>query len=554
MSDTPDNPRRATGSAAPTGEPTADLFDVVVIGGAFSGSAFTTLLRRWHPEARVLVVERSEVFERRVGEATVEVSGRFLSRVLRLGDHLAREHLPKHGLRYWFTDRPERSLYEMTEIGPAQVPDVPSFQLDRSKLDEHLLHLARAEGAEVARPAKVVEIETGWPESRLTLAIGPGARADRGETRVVRARWVVDATGRQAFLGRRLGVIEKFERHSTAALWARWTGAGDLDGPSILGGDPRASRLPDLVPSRRLATNHFCGYGWWCWVIPLAGGQTSVGLVYDKELFEPPGDGTLRERYRDFVTTRAGLRELLAEAQMDGDDFLSLRHLPYRASRYMDRGWALVGDAAAFVDPYYSPGLDHASISVFATARLLADELAGRLDEAALDRAIETHNEGFVASYDRWWKALYQGKYELMGDSELVQCAYLLDTALYYVGVVTPVYEDLEAFANPLFGVDNVPSRLAYRFMRFYSRRLRRLARLRRLEGTYGRGNVGRRVYSPAFRLGRPAAGPFLWRGVKIWLRAETRQWLAGLRDVSRPVASPASATARPAECTDIPT
>ncbi|MEM8932323.1 MAG: tryptophan 7-halogenase, partial [Acidobacteriota bacterium] len=462
-------------------------------------------------------------------------------------DHLARCHLPKHGLRFWFTDHDGRRLDEMTEIGPMQTPDLPSYQLDRSVLDQHLLTTAEAEGSEVLRPAKVVDVELGRPFSRVTLALGPQARSDWGETRVVRARWVLDASGRQSFLGRRLKVVEKTDRHPTAALWGRWTGVHDLDGTAILGDDPRASRLPDLVPARRLATNHFCGYGWWCWMIPLAGGQTSLGLVYDKTLFEPPGDGPLRQRYLDFVTSQPGLRDLLADATLDDDDFLALRHLSYRASRTIDDGWALLGDAAAFIDPFYSPGLDYASISVYATARLLADDLGGQLDDEARRQRIEAHDTAFVGSYDRWFEALYEGKYEILGDAELTRSAYLLDTALYYVGVVTPVFETLDALANPLFGLDNRPSRLAYRFMAFYNRRLRRLARLRRLNGTYGRHNAGRRWYAPAFRLGKPAAGPFLWQGLKIWLGIEREQAMASLRarlrgrrpDVSKPVPSP---------------
>ena len=113
-----------------------------------------------------------------------------------------------------------------------------------------------------------------------------------------------------------------------------------------------------MQASRRLATNHFCGYGWWCWVIPLGGGPTSIGVVYNKDLFALPGEGKPRERYEQFIRTQAGLRELVAHAHMDGDDFLALGKLPYKTSRYLDKGWALVGDAAAFIDPYYSPGLD----------------------------------------------------------------------------------------------------------------------------------------------------------------------------------------------------
>lgn len=519
-------PSRACDSASET-------YDAVVIGGAFSGAAFATLLRRWRPSSRVLVVERSERFTRRVGEATVEVSACFLLRALKLGDCLAREHLNKHGLRYWFTDHADRPLTEMTEVGPGELPHLPSFQLDRSKLDEHLLQTARDEGCEVLRPAKLGEVEHGWPTSQVRIETEDGERQ-------VTARWVIDASGRHAFLARRLRLRQRVEEHPVAALWARWTGVRDLDGAQILGGDPRADRLPPVVPARRLATNHFCGYGWWCWAIPLAGGETSIGLVYNKQLFELPGEGTLEVRYRDFVSSRAGLRELLDGATMEEGDFLSYSHLPYRTSRYMDRGWALVGDAAAFLDPYYSPGLDHASLSVYATARLVERDLAGGFEDDALTAAIEQHNDRFLRSYGRWLEALYLGKYELMGDAELLGCAFVVDTALYHLGVVTPVYKDIETLANPLFGLENPQSLWAYRFMKVFNRRLRNLARLRRHAGTYGRRNTGHRSLAKAFGLGPSAAVGPLARGLAIWLRLEAQQLVSrlrhGRRDISEPV------------------
>ncbi len=527
---------------SPTSDPASDAYDAVVIGGAFSGASFATLLRRRRPSSRVLVVERSECFTRRVGEATVELSACFMLRALRLGDCLAREHLSKHGLRYWFTDHAERPLAEMTEVGPSHLPGLPSFQLDRSKLDQHLLETAREEGCEVLRPARVVEVDDGWPTRDVRI------ETETGERRVT-ARWVIDASGRHAFLARRRRLLRRVEKHPVAAQWCRWTGVRDLDGTEILGADPRGNRLPYVVPSRRLATNHFCGYGWWCWVIPLAGGQTSVGLVYHKELFELPGDGTLEERYRDFVVSQAGLRELLETATMEDGDFHGYRHLPYRASRYMDRGWALVGDAAAFLDPYYSPGLDHASISVYATAGLVEQHLAGGLDGEDLTAAITEHNDRFGRSYDRWLEALYLGKYELMGDAELLGCSFLMDTALYHLGVVTSVYDDVESLGNPVFGLQNPQSIFAHRFMRAFNRRLRNLARLRRHAGTYGRGNTGRRTWVRAFGLGPRAALRPLAQGLWMWLRLEARQWMSRLRhgrpDISEPVttASPEGGT-----------
>jgi flavin-dependent dehydrogenase len=491
----------------------------------------------------VLLVERRAAFDRKVGEATVEVSARFLHTLLGLADHLESEQLPKHGLRFWFTDGPGRTLAEMTEVGSAFVPKLPSFQLDRARLDEAALGAAQAAGCQVMRPAKVTAVDLGWPASRLTIAGDEGDERPDVEQHIT-ARWVIDASGRQVFLARRLGLLEAVDEHPTAALWARWRGVADMDGPAVLGDDPDHPRLPPLTPRRRNATNHFCGYGWWCWVIPLAGGDTSIGLVYDKRLFAPPGEGTQEDRYRAFLAARPGLAELVAGAEMVPGDFLAQKHLPYRVSRYAGRGWALVGDASGFMDPYYSPGLDNLAMTAWATARLVADDLAGNLPAAALDERLAVHDRRFRRSYERWLDALYLGKYEILGDAELVACAYLFETALYYLGVVTPVYRDAESTGNPAFGLDNAGANLAYAVMSRFNRRLNRLARFRRATGRYGRRNTGGRMLGPAPGLGREAL-PMLWAGLRLWLRLEVER-LGGLlrhgrQDVSRPVAGRAA-------------
>lgn len=532
------SPPRTTGSCDETRGPDADRYDVVVIGGAFAGSGFATLLARLRPGARILVVEGDERFGRKVGEATVEVSAYFLHRTLGLYDLLSRGHLPKHGLRFWFAGGDDARLGEMTEIGNDRMPLYPSFQLDRARLDEQLAGLAVAEGCELARPARVTRVETGWPRSRVVVErTGP----DGPDEREVSARWVIDASGRHAFLARRLRLRRRTEDHPTTAVWGRWEGVADLDSPALLGADPRRPALPGVAPARRLATNHFCGYGWWSWLIPLAGGQTSIGVVWDKRLFTlPAGDG-LADRYRRFLASRPGLRELIAEARLDTDDIHSYGHLPYTTTRYADRGWALVGDAAGFLDPYYSPGLDHAAISIWATARLVEDDLAGRLDDGALGARLELHNERFLRSYRRWLEALYLGKYEIFGDAELTAAAYMVDTALYYMGVVTPVHRSIENLQDPVFGRSHAAAELIWRGLRGFNRRMNRLARFRRAVGSYGRRNAGWRRLTgpPGLRL---AALPMLGRGLKLWLAAELDFLGHRLRhgvpdDLDRPIA-----------------
>ena len=517
-------------------------YDVVVIGGAFSGASAALLLRRWCPEVRILVLERRESFDWKVGEATVEISGLFLTRVLGLYDHLVREHLPKHGLRFWFGDEAGQSLEEISEVGPHRVSGLPSFQLDRSKLDEEILRRARTAGAEVLRPAKVTEVELAWPESRVVLR-------DGAEEREITARWVLDASGRQVFLGRRLGIIEEVERHPLAAAWGRWRGVTDLDGDGIQGPDPAEPRLPPVAASRSLATNHFCGYGYWCWMIPLAGGETSLGVVYDKRHFELAPGGSLPERYERFLRERVpGLGELLAGARPVEGDFYAYKHLPYRATRYADRGWALLGDAAAFLDPYYSPGLDHAALSIYSSARIVEADLRGELEDGELDERLETHNGRWSRSYDRWLDALYLDKYEILGDAELTTAAFLFDTGMYYRGVVYPVWRDLASLENPVLGLDHPLAELGFRLMRAFRRRLVRLARFRRRAGIYGRRNSGWKSYPTRFDIDPRRAFGLVASGLAHWLRAEAGYLLYRLRhrkpDLSTPAPSGSGSTA----------
>src|SRR6266508_4454608 len=104
-------------------------YDVVIIGGALSGAATALLLLRQCPRLRVLVVEKSSTFGRRVGEATVEVSAYFLGRVLGLTQYLNEAHLVKQGMRFWFANEEAKSLEDCSEIGGRYMARVPAYQV-----------------------------------------------------------------------------------------------------------------------------------------------------------------------------------------------------------------------------------------------------------------------------------------------------------------------------------------------------------------------------------------------------------------------------------------
>jgi len=253
------------------------------------------MLLRERPDLRLLIIEKSPAFKRRVGEATVEVSAYFLTHVLGLMQHLNERHLVKQGLRFWFTNGHARTMEECSEIGGRYLARVPSFQVDRSVLDEEVLQRACAAGARLLRPASVQEVELNdGGAQRITF------REDSG-LRTVTARWVVDASGVACLLARANGWWRANEEHPTASVWARWRGVKDWDSYELAQKYPMWAKA--CYGMRNTATNHLLGHGWWAWCIPLKGGDVSVGAVFDQRLVDWPEHGSLGQRLKDFLST-----------------------------------------------------------------------------------------------------------------------------------------------------------------------------------------------------------------------------------------------------------
>jgi flavin-dependent dehydrogenase len=486
-------------------------YDVVILGGAFSGAAAAILLRRDRPDLSVLVVDRQREFDAKVGEATTEMSGMFLTRRLAMWRHLENEHLPKEGLRYWFQNEKVRGHADASESGAFQRSTVPSFQLRRDALDEHLLATAVAEGAELARPARVREVELGEFDHRVTFE----REETPGEAETVGCRWVLDATGRANFLGKKLGLIERNREHPTATVWGRWQNVRHIDDVAARG-PLKFSR--GNVASRRLATNHYMGFGYWVWFIPLGNGETSVGIVFDTRLIQVDRGSHMESEYRAFLQAIPSAAELLEGAHLRTEDLRTYSNLAYVTKQYMGNGWALMGDAAAFLDPYYSPGLDHASFSVEATVEIVKAQTAPEGPGANIAARIAEHNATFDRSYRRFFEAVYKDKYFYMGEYDLLSASFLMDTAQYYIFVVIPAYLLFgKFFWMPVLGPK--PAFLSYHMMRIYNRRFKAIALARRAAGEAGRRNDGRRIrvlYDLKLAPFHMAA-----RGVKLWIFAE---------------------------------
>lgn len=484
-------------------------YDVVIVGGAVAGASTAILLGRRVPGIRVLVVEKSDAFDWKVGESTVEVSAYFLTRVLKQYDYLCREQLPKQAFRYWFHNGDVSSLREASEVGPTQLVRVPSFQLDRAKLDEHLIEVAAAEGAEVWRPARLTAFELGG-EAGNTVTV---ERAD-GSRATVRCRWLVDATGRHAILARRRGGVTPIESHPTSAIWVRYRGVKDLDGIEVAGPDPADPYARAVLASRRLATNHFTGWGYWIWFIPLQGGETSVGLVWDKRLVTPEGKTPL-EKLTRFLDSNPLTRELLEHALPIAEDCRSYGHLPYFVDRFIGPGWTCVGDAGGFLDPFYSPGLDQMAFSVHSRVELIRRALRGE----DMAKAYDDHNRQYGRYFHYFYESIFRDKYYVMGDYDTMTAAFLLDTSLYYFAAVMPIYRwSADRLGVPPFYQDGAD--VGFYPIRFYNRRLTAIAKRKKALGIYGNHNAGRRPGLVGFSV-RGSMFVMLAHGLLRWWKAE---------------------------------
>ena len=480
------------------------------MGGSFSGSAVALLLKRARPDLKILIIEKSVKSKRKVGESTSEVAACFLTKVLCLDNYLAREQITKHGLRLWFDSPDNDSPGRCSEIGSYYQVRLPTYQLDRSLLDPHMLGLAVDAGCDLWRPANIRDVELrGEGSNTITATID-------GSEHKARARWVIDASGKAALLARKLENWRPLDEHPTNSMWARFSGTKDLDSYEL------RSRFPDFANAlhcpRSQATNHLMGRGWWSWIIPLKNGDVSAGLTWDPRLFTPPEGRNLNERLHRHLTSVPIGREIFGDATPVKGETRTYSKLPYYNTQVMGDGWACVGDAAGFMDPLYSQGLDYCAHSVYITHQIILEALDGN----CVKERVERFNRDFLDSYFRWYHALYENKYRYLGDAELMWAAFLLDIGAYFVGPVRLVHEN----TAEEFGYMPYTGRIGAvvgKLMAFYNRRLGRIAEKRIAAGTYGKKNTDHRWLLRNGLTPCLGARKVIFRGLWAWFKIEVK-------------------------------
>ncbi len=344
--------------------------DVVVIGGGPGGSTTATMLARQGFE--VLLLERERFPRDHIGESLLPASIPVLEELGVLPAVQQAGFLQKWGATMvWGTDKTPWSWYfrETNHKYPH------SYQVWRPLFDQLLLENSRVHGVDVREGHQVVDVL--WADGR---AVGVRYTAN-GTDGVAQARFVVDASGQGALLGRKLQLRRWDAFFQNLAVYAYFTGA---------------RRLPAPDTSNIFIESYAHG---WFWHIPLHTGWTSVGAVVDSRT----GQEAIRRRgplrfLLDQVAQAPHTTQMLHEATLVSGPFV-LRDWSYISDEVVGDGYILVGDAACFVDPLFSSGVHLALMAGVLAAAYVTTALK---DPSMQEAAGHVYKDLYYKEYDHF--------------------------------------------------------------------------------------------------------------------------------------------------------
>jgi flavin-dependent dehydrogenase len=335
--------------------------DVLVVGGGPAGSTIATLLAR---EGRdVVMLEKAQHPRFHIGESLLPANGGLFDK-LGVREEVERIGMPKWGAEFVSPVHDDSSLIEFADAWDKSMPR--AWQVRRSELDEVLFRNAAKNGARTLEgwSARKVDFDA---DGALVQAQGP-----EGAQQSWRARYVVDASGRDTLLANKFGSKRKNPRHNSAALFGHFRGARRLEG-----------KLEGNI------SIFWFEHGWF-WFIPLSDGTTSVGAVcwpyYLKQR-----QTLLKEFFMATIAQCPRLVDRLEGAELVDEMVHATGNYSYLGTHATGERYVMLGDAYAFIDPVFSSGVHLAMVSAFEATRLVATALDQPGQAAAARERFETH-------------------------------------------------------------------------------------------------------------------------------------------------------------------
>jgi len=305
-----------------------EIYDVAIIGGGPAGSVAAALLAR--AGRRVVVFERDKFPRFHIGESLLPFSMQAFTR-LGLHEKFARAGFMEKfggemygacggdGVKFYFED----GFRSQTDR---------SYQVTRAEFDKVLLDHAAESGAEVREETGVDKID--FSDGDVSLAISGKAN---GAAEEIRARYVIDASGRNSILSAKFKLKKNYEHLQKVSVFAHYDEMSRAEGR-----DGTLTRMVRAIDR-------------WFWIIPLTATRTSVGVVLDGAVFKKSGLSA-----EDFLQQAIEEQPLLMETMRDAERVTPVRtaaDFSYRSTRLTGDRWMMAGDAAGFIDPVFSSGV-----------------------------------------------------------------------------------------------------------------------------------------------------------------------------------------------------
>lgn len=313
---------------------------MLVIGGGPAGATAAALLAE--RGYRVTLLEKARHPRFHIGESLLPANLPLLEK-LGVADEIRAIGMEKWGAEFVSPWHDHKQTFEFADALDKSMP--MAYQVRRAEFDEILLRNASRKSARVMEGCQVKDIEF-LPDNAGVVA---RALHDDGAAGTVRARFVLDASGRDTFLANRFKSKQRNKKHNSAAIYAHFADAerntGKAEGNISI---------------------YWFEHGWF-WFIPLADGATSVGAVAWPHYLKTRNKKPLDQFLLDTIALCAPLCERMRHARIISPVEVT-GNFSYACDHTHGANYLLLGDAYAFIDPVFSSGVMLAMQSAFVGA------------------------------------------------------------------------------------------------------------------------------------------------------------------------------------------